>query len=98
LVRHNLFANSRPWLFRVLAIPVGLANVIAVAANYSHSLALQADGTLVGWSDNSHGQITIPVGLAQVKAIAAGNDHNLVLAVGPPVHIFLPLTMCSFVA
>jgi alpha-tubulin suppressor-like RCC1 family protein len=32
-------------------------NVIAVAAGYSHSLALCSDGTLAAWGDNSNGQL-----------------------------------------
>jgi alpha-tubulin suppressor-like RCC1 family protein len=37
-----------------------LTNVVAIAAGSSHSLALQADGAVVGWGDNYIGQITIP--------------------------------------
>ena len=35
-----------------LAVPAGLANVVALAAGNAHSLALRADGTVVGWGAN----------------------------------------------
>jgi alpha-tubulin suppressor-like RCC1 family protein len=53
-----------------------LSNVTAVAAGETHTLALKADGTIVGW--NSYGPITIPPDLSEVAAIAAGS-HSLVL-------------------
>ena len=42
-----------------------LSNVAAIAAGDYHSLALKADGTVVGWGDNTYGQINIPVGSEQ---------------------------------
>lgn len=36
-------------------VPPGLTNVIAVAAGTKHSLALKADGTLVGWGSDEMG-------------------------------------------
>ena len=51
----------------------------SIAAGAYHSLALKADGTVVGWGDNSHGQTTIPGGLTNVVAIAAGANHSLAL-------------------
>ena len=44
-----------------------------------YSLALKADGTVVGWGDNSYGQTNIPAGLTNVVAIAAGDYHSLAL-------------------
>ena len=44
-----------------------------------HSLALKADGTVVGWGDNAYGETTIPAGLTNVVAIAAGADYSLAL-------------------
>jgi hypothetical protein len=52
---------------------------ITLAAGYWHSLALKADGTVVGWGGNSAGQINIPPGLNNVVAIAAGYQHSLAL-------------------
>ena len=45
----------------------------------THSLALKADGTVVGWGDNGFGETNIPAGLTNVVAIAAGNYHSLAL-------------------
>lgn len=69
--------------------------VVAVAAGYSHVLALCADGTLAAWGDNSAGQLgtgtttssNVPVAVnvagllagKSVIAIAAGNYHCLAL-------------------
>ena len=52
---------------------------MGIAAGYNFSLALKADGTVVGWGDNTYGQTTIPAGLSNVVAIAAGYYHSLAL-------------------
>ncbi|MEY2881209.1 MAG: hypothetical protein RLZZ15_3589, partial [Verrucomicrobiota bacterium] len=52
-------------------VPAGLSNVVAVAGGANHALALQADGTVVAWGDNSHGQCSIPFGLNSVVSISA---------------------------
>jgi titin len=59
--------------------PAGLAGVTAIAAGYSHRLALKSDGTVVGWGDNDDGEATPPTNLTGVVAIAAGGDHSLAL-------------------
>ncbi len=51
---------------------------IAVAGGGWHSLALKADGSLVGWGDNNYGQCDVPEGNDFV-AIACGLNHNLAL-------------------
>jgi alpha-tubulin suppressor-like RCC1 family protein len=56
-----------------------LSGVKAVAAGLSHSLALKEDGTVVGWGQNSYGQLDIPAGLTNVKAISAGQYHGMAL-------------------
>ncbi|MGB6221378.1 hypothetical protein [Haloferula sp.] len=67
-------------------IPVGLSGVAQVAAGgdtwtegAAHSLALLADGTVVGWGCDEKGQATPPVDLSGVVSIAAGRDHSLAL-------------------
>ncbi len=54
--------------------PAGLSNVVAIAAGYSHSLALDSDGTVVGWGYDFYA--TPPTNLAPVVAIAAGREHH----------------------
>jgi len=56
----------------VTPVPLYAQQVTNVAAGCDHSLALRADGTVVGWGDNSYGQITIPASATNVVAIAAG--------------------------
>jgi hypothetical protein len=61
-------------------VPVGLSNVVAIAAGQGQSLALKSDGTLVAWGVPSTVATTnIPVGLSNILAIACGDDHNFVL-------------------
>ncbi|KFA90063.1 hypothetical protein Q664_30795, partial [Archangium violaceum Cb vi76] len=61
-----------------------------LAAGSSHSLALDADGTLWAWGYNAYGQLgdgttrnrSFPVkavGLGKVKAVATGRMHSLAL-------------------
>ncbi len=54
------------------AVPIRLTNAVAVAAGFSHSLALRPDGTVVVWGDNQFGQTEVPSGLTNALAISAG--------------------------
>ena len=63
-------------------VPLGLSNVVAIAAGDWHSLALQSNCTVVAWGNNDSGQTNVPVGLSNVVAIAAGSDHSLALSNG----------------
>jgi alpha-tubulin suppressor-like RCC1 family protein len=60
-------------------VPSGLTNVAAVAAGFYHDLALNSDGTVVGWGQNYFGQTDTPAGLTNAIAIAAGAGHSLAL-------------------
>lgn len=74
-------------------VPVNVQNlngVVAMAANYVHSVALTSDGTVWGWGDNAAGatgdgttaQHHIPTpatGLTGVIAIAAGGQFTVAL-------------------
>ena len=60
-------------------IPAGLNNVIAVAAQYNHNLALRADGTVVAWGENTYGQTTVPASVTNIIAVATGGSHSLAL-------------------
>lgn len=56
----------------VFAVPAGLNNAIAVAATYSHVLALRDTMAVVAWGDNSKGQCNVPLAaLSNVTAIDA---------------------------
>ena len=50
-----------------------------IAAGTTHSLALKADGTVVGWGGNWQGQSSIPASATNVVAVAAGNDQSVAL-------------------
>lgn len=61
----------------VTSVPVGLTNVVDVAAGGSFSLALKADGTVTAWGSGA-GATALP-SLSNVVAIAAGDNHALAL-------------------
>lgn len=52
--------------------PDDVTNVVALAGGLTHVLALQDDGTVIGWGDNNFDKATPPDGLRDIKAIAAG--------------------------
>ncbi len=52
---------------------------VAIAAGGLHSLALKADGSVIGWGNNDYGQSYIPAIATNIAAIAAGGFHNLAL-------------------
>ncbi len=60
-------------------MPAGLSQVMAIAAGYNHSLALEITGIVVGWGDDSSGEIDVPPGLSNVVAVAAGSQFSLAL-------------------
>ena len=59
--------------------PLGLTNVVSIAAGDSFSVAVKSDGTVVAWGVNNSGQVTVPEGLSNVTAVAAGPLHTLAL-------------------
>ena len=59
--------------------PSALTNVVAIAAGSGHGLALLADGSVVGWGDNSYSQTNVPADLSNAVALAAGYYHSLAL-------------------
>jgi alpha-tubulin suppressor-like RCC1 family protein len=62
-------------------VPRGTGTAVAVAAGGWHSLALKADGTVVGWGSRYVEQSTVPPGLSNVVSIAAGDYQSLALQV-----------------
>jgi alpha-tubulin suppressor-like RCC1 family protein len=51
----------------------------AIAAGRIHNLAVLNNGTVVGWGDNSFGQLNIPPGLTNATAVAGGYLHSVAL-------------------
>lgn len=72
-------------LDRFYSPPVGLSNVVAIAAGGDSSarddfsLALEGNGAVAAWGDDSYGQTNVPLGLANVQAIAAGGYHSMAI-------------------
>jgi len=62
-----------------LGPPPAATNVFAIAAGAWHSLALGADGGVIGWGDNWDGQCDVPANLGHAVRIAAGGYHSLAL-------------------
>ena len=63
------------WEFKLYVAGHTPRSVTAIAAGGWHSLALKADGSIVGWGDNGFGQIDVP-GATNFVAIAAGRQTN----------------------
>ena len=61
-------------------IPTSLSNVVAIAAGYSHNVALRSNRTIMAWGLNTSGQTSVPSGLTNVIGIACGTYHNLALS------------------
>ncbi len=60
-------------------IPLGLSNVVAIAAGAFHSAALESNGTVICWGYNFYGQTNVPADLTNAIAIACGNSFSLAL-------------------
>jgi hypothetical protein len=61
-------------------IPSGLTNlVVGAGAGFDFSLALNYDGTVVAWGDDSSGQTNVPAGLNNAVAVDGGVAHSLAL-------------------
>jgi hypothetical protein len=76
----------------VTGLPASLSNVAGMAGGGFYSLASQADGTVVGWGDNSAAQLNIPTSsLNSAVAVAAGYDFSLALQSGTPLAVALAI-------
>jgi alpha-tubulin suppressor-like RCC1 family protein len=60
-------------------VPVGTADVVALAAGSDHSLALRANSSISAWGDNSSGQSAVPGGGGGFVAVSDGDAHSLAL-------------------
>ena len=65
------------WGAPKLPQPTNLNNVVAIAAGYSHSTALRADGSLATWGTSYQGAASIPPDVRNVVQIAARGDNDL---------------------
>src|SRR5579872_7097165 len=59
-------------------VPPDFTNAAFVAGGWRHSLALNADGTLTAWGDDTLGQTDLP-SLRNWVAIANGRLHSMAL-------------------
>jgi hypothetical protein len=71
--------------FVPMFVPAGLTNVVAVAADDTHNLALKGDGTMVAWG---YGPTNVPAELTNVVAIATGEECNMALKAGGTVAVW----------
>lgn len=61
-------------------VPAGLTNVFSIAGGLHHSLAVTADGRVMGWGGYGCPIVTnVPSGLTNAVAVAAGEYHSLAL-------------------
>lgn len=60
-------------------VPSAALNGVKVVAGREFSLALMADGTVVGWGYSADGRTNAPAGLSGVVAVSAGIYHTLAL-------------------
>ena len=63
-------------------VPLGLTNVLAIAAGGSNCLVRLSDNSVVAWGANHYGQATPPPGLSDVGKVAVGGSHCLGLRGG----------------
>ena len=59
--------------------PIPMSAVVAVAAGADHCLAVDANGRVVAWGDDTYGQIDVPADLREVVGVAAGDGFSLAL-------------------
>ena len=65
--------------FGLTNLSTNLTNIIAIAAGYSDSLALRANGTVFAWGNGANTQTNVPAGLSNAVELAVGNIYNLAL-------------------
>jgi len=58
-------------------VPAALSNAVAVACGGSHSLAVRADGTVLVWGANTHGQTNVPASVEQCGGGFRRVHHSL---------------------
>jgi hypothetical protein len=53
--------------------------VVAIAAGNFHTLALLSNGIVVGWGDDTFGELNAPSSVTNAVGIASGSYHGLAL-------------------
>lgn len=73
-----------------------VTRIKAMAAGDSHVLAITTDDKVIGWGDNSFGQLNIPFGLTNVKTVAAGSYNSFALNPAPLQNPVSPRDLYTF--
>ncbi|MEO0559296.1 MAG: hypothetical protein AAF170_14055 [Bacteroidota bacterium] len=63
----------------MISSPAEINDVIEIASGYNHSLAVQADGTVIGCGDYGAGQTAAPEDLSDAVSVAGGLYHSVAL-------------------
>ena len=62
------------------SVPVAATHLVAIAAGSNHCVALDREGRVFAWGDNSSGQCDVPIAAqANIVKIAAGGDFSMAL-------------------
>ena len=89
--RSVVLLDGTVWQWGVTPVQVpGLSTAVAVGAGHSHTLAITAGGVVMGWGENSYGQLgdgtnngaSVPVPMEAINdavAVDGGLGHSLVL-------------------
>jgi subtilisin-like proprotein convertase family protein len=76
----NVIAWGADFFGQTLPLPTSLTNlVVGLGAGYDFSLAVNNDGTVVVWGDNTFGQTNVPAGLNNAVAVSGGEKDSLAL-------------------
>ena len=62
------------------SVPVAATHLVAIAAGLNHCVALDREGRVFAWGDNSNGQCDVPIAAqSNIVKIAAGGDLSMAL-------------------
>ena len=76
----NVVVWGADFIGQTVPVPPGLTNlVVGIGAGYDFSLAVNNDGTVVVWGDDSFNQTNVPAGLTNAVAVSGGEKHSLAL-------------------
>jgi len=60
-----------------LSVPASATNVVSLAAGHAHSVALNGDGTIVVWGDNSGKQVAAKPESRRIRTITASGVYTI---------------------